>query len=90
MVTIVLEGAARDRVETAVRALPSGATATVPVDAGAGRVSLEVSLADTLSEGSLFDWAVFHGFTLVGMTNKTMDLEEIFHRLTRSDGIERS
>jgi hypothetical protein len=49
------------------------------------RVSLEVSLSKGMSEKAIFDWAVSNHSTIVGMNTKTMDLEEIFRRLTQSD-----
>lgn len=85
IVEIVLEGALRLDVENAVKELPEGAGATPPVETSDGRISLEVNLSETLSESSIFKWAVSHGFTIVGMTKQTMDLEEIFHRLTQSE-----
>jgi ABC-2 type transport system ATP-binding protein len=80
---IVLEKVPAEKLESALGELPAGSSSTASVDSRDGRVRIEISLADSQSEGSIFDWAVSHGFTIVGMTNKTMDLEEIFHRLTQ-------
>lgn len=84
--SITLQGATRSAVESALADLPEDAVPGSVAAYDGDRIRLEVTLTGGLPESVLFDWAVEHRFTIVAMTAKSLDLEEIFHRLTRSEG----
>ncbi|HUX22762.1 MAG TPA: ATP-binding cassette domain-containing protein, partial [Spirochaetia bacterium] len=69
--------------QLALSGLPRGATASQPIALSSERFTLEISLEASLSEADVFRWAVARGLTIVNMAAKKLDLEEIFHQLTR-------
>ena len=71
--------------QLALSGLPRGATASQPIALSSERFTLEISLEASLSEADVFRWAVARGLTIVNMAAKKLDLEEIFHQLTRTE-----
>lgn len=86
VVSITLEGATQTEVAAATTAMVSDASPGAPISIGGNRTMLEIALNSGTSESVVSDWAIVHGFRIVAMTNKSLDLEDIFRTLTRPGG----
>jgi len=71
-------------VVTAAASRLSVGTLTGPPEAiDPRRFALEISLGDGENEEVIFDWAVANGLKILGLSKRTIDLEEVFLHLIR-------
>lgn len=70
-------------VRDAAERLEGGRLTRPPVPLDGERYLLEIALEAEGSEGVVFDWAVSNGLKLLGLTRRTINLEEVFLKLTR-------